>query len=101
MLASQKIGAHRHGGLRVQGSDGPIHHFLGVSSFAEYCVVSQMGAVVIPPDIPFDAACLLGCSVLTGVGAVQRIAQVQRDESVVIVGRSEEHTSELQSLMRK
>src|SRR3546814_5987416 len=103
-----------------------------------------MGAVVIPPDIPFDAACLLGCSVLTGVGAVQRIAQVQRDGSVVIVGcgpvglnviqgarmagaypiiavdlrehrldraremgathvhlaRSEEHTSELQYLMR-
>src|SRR3546814_10225411 len=55
MLASQKIGAHRHSGLRVQGSDGAIHHFLGVSSLAEYCVVSQMCAVVIQTDIPFDA----------------------------------------------
>jgi S-(hydroxymethyl)glutathione dehydrogenase/alcohol dehydrogenase len=70
--------------LRVGGR--PVHQFLAVSSFAQYCMVPEAGAVVVPREIPFAQACLLGCSVITGIGAVQRIAEVKTGESVVVVG---------------
>lgn len=70
--------------LRAGGQ--PVHQFLSVSSFAQYCAVPEAGAVVVPREMPFAQACLLGCSVITGIGAVQRIARVQPGESVVVVG---------------
>jgi S-(hydroxymethyl)glutathione dehydrogenase / alcohol dehydrogenase len=70
--------------LRAGGE--AVHPFLSVGSFAQFCVVPQAGAVVIPKELPFEQACLLGCSVITGIGAVQRVANVQPGESVVVVG---------------
>jgi Zn-dependent alcohol dehydrogenase len=41
------------GTSRLSGQDGrPVHHFLGVSCFAEYCVVAQESVVKIPPGTP-------------------------------------------------
>ena len=58
--------------LRMNGDN--VYHYSSVCSHAQYCVVPQSGAVKIPEEIPFDRACLLGCGVLTGVGAVIRRA---------------------------
>ena len=69
------------------GRDGrPIYHFTMVSSHAEYCVVPEAAAVPIPEEMPLDRACLIGCGVLTGVGAVIRNAQVRPGSSVVVFG---------------
>jgi S-(hydroxymethyl)glutathione dehydrogenase / alcohol dehydrogenase len=66
--------------------DSAVNTFLNVSSFAEYCIVQYRGAIRVSPEIPFECACLLGCAVITGVGGVLRVAQVQMGESVAVVG---------------
>jgi len=70
--------------LRLRG--GALHHFSVVSSHAEYCVVPEAGAVPVPAEVPFDRACLIGCGVTTGVGAVLRCARVEPRSSVVVIG---------------
>jgi S-(hydroxymethyl)glutathione dehydrogenase / alcohol dehydrogenase len=63
-----------------------LHHFSVVSSHAEYSVVPESGAIVVPRDIPFDRACLIGCGVMTGVGAVSRMARLEAGSIAAIVG---------------
>lgn len=50
-----------------------VHHFLGVSCFADYCVVAQESVVKIPPGTPPRIAALAGCAVVTGVGAALNV----------------------------
>jgi len=57
-----------------------------VSSHAEYCVVPESGAIKVPDAIPFDRACLIGCGVMTGIGAVSRLARVESGANVVVIG---------------
>ena len=59
---------------------------LGVGGFAEQTVVSASGAVRIPDDIPLEVACVIGCAMQTGVGAVFNTAGVERGSSVVVMG---------------
>jgi S-(hydroxymethyl)glutathione dehydrogenase / alcohol dehydrogenase len=64
----------------------PVQHFNFVSCFAEYCVVPAGSAVRIPPDLPLWEAALLGCGVVTAVGAVRNSARVAIGESVCVIG---------------
>ncbi|MFI8289393.1 Zn-dependent alcohol dehydrogenase [Streptomyces sp. NPDC085614] len=64
----------------------PLFQFASNSSFAERTVVKAVQAVRIPSDIPLTSAALMGCGVLTGVGAVLNRARVARGESVVVIG---------------
>lgn len=68
------------------GSGEPLKHFLFVSCFAEYTVVPAASAVPIPATLPLWQAALLGCAVITGVGAVRNVAKVQRGDSVCVIG---------------
>jgi Zn-dependent alcohol dehydrogenase len=62
------------GTSRLSLADGrTVHHFLGVSCFAERCVVAQESVVKIPPQTPPRIAALAGCAVVTGVGAVTNL----------------------------
>jgi len=79
-------GVLRDGTSRLRKGDQTLHHFNAVSCFSEYVVVPQEGAVKIPHDIPVEIAALLGCAVITGVGAVERTAGVRPGESVAVVG---------------
>ncbi|MGJ5755093.1 S-(hydroxymethyl)glutathione dehydrogenase/alcohol dehydrogenase [Streptomyces puniciscabiei] len=65
---------------------GPVHQFASNSAFAERTVVKAVQAVRIPEDIPLESAALIGCGVLTGVGAVLNRARVDRGDSVVVIG---------------
>jgi Zn-dependent alcohol dehydrogenase len=72
----------RSGGLmdgtsRLHRGDEELHHFLGVSCFAEYAVVSRRAVVPLPGDIPAAIAAIAGCAVVTGVGAVLNVAAGQ------------------------
>jgi S-(hydroxymethyl)glutathione dehydrogenase/alcohol dehydrogenase len=58
----------------------------GLGTFAEQAVVPQGAAIRIDPDVPLDIACLIGCGVVTGTGAVFNEAQVTVGSSVVVVG---------------
>lgn len=57
-----------------------------VGAFAEQMLVHENYAVQIPEEIPFDRACLLGCGVATGVGAVLNSAQVRAGDTVAVIG---------------
>ena len=63
-----------------------VHHFSVVSSHAQYAVVPESGAIAVPKEIPFDRACLIGCGVMTGVGAAVRLAPVEAGASVAVIG---------------
>ncbi|QNP72053.1 Zn-dependent alcohol dehydrogenase [Streptomyces roseirectus] len=64
----------------------PVHQFAANSAFAERTVVKAVQAVRIPKDVPLTSAALLGCGVVTGVGAVLNRARVDRGDSVVVIG---------------
>ena len=70
--------------LRMGGET--LYHFSMVCSHAEYCVVDESSAIPVPSEIPFDRACLIGCGVMTGVGAVLRVARARPGTSVVVIG---------------
>jgi S-(hydroxymethyl)glutathione dehydrogenase / alcohol dehydrogenase len=65
---------------------GPVKHFLHVSCFAERCVVPAAAAVPIGADLPLWQAALVGCAVVTGVGAVRNAARVAPGQSVCVIG---------------
>jgi alcohol dehydrogenase len=75
-------------GRRVfQRADGePVNQHLGVSAFAEYTVCAQESLVRIPASVPLPRACLFGCALLTGVGAVLNTAAAAPGSSALIVG---------------
>jgi Zn-dependent alcohol dehydrogenase len=60
--------------------------FANAGVFTERTVVAESQAVVIPPEVPFEAACLIGCAVVTGAGAVLNRARVRPGETVVVIG---------------
>lgn len=63
-----------------------VYPGLGTAAFGTETVVDAHACVPLPRDIPLDQAALLGCAVLTGVGAVVNAAKVQPGESVLIIG---------------
>jgi len=71
--------------LRDEAGD-PLQHCLLTSCFAERAVVQGAGAVPLPDTVPLWQAALLGCGVITGVGAVRNTARVQPGEAVCVVG---------------
>jgi Zn-dependent alcohol dehydrogenase len=74
------------GTLRLSRHGEPVHHFLTVSSFAQYAVVPESGAVAIDGRMPLDRAALISCAVITGVGAVRNTARVQPGSRVAVFG---------------
>ncbi|GAA3392447.1 Zn-dependent alcohol dehydrogenase [Streptomyces roseoviridis] len=69
-----------------RGDGKPLFQFAANSSFAERTVVKAVQAVKIPETVPLTSAALIGCGVLTGVGAVLNRARVDRGETVVVLG---------------
>lgn len=74
------------GGTRLRARGQDVAHFNGTACFADFAVVSEEGAVPVPPDVPFEALATLGCAVITGVGAVMNAARVPAGASIVVVG---------------
>ena len=71
----------------ITAADGSqLHQGLRCGAFAEYVVVDSSQICAIPKDIPLDAASLLSCGVLTGLGAVWNTAQVPSGSNVVVIG---------------
>uniref|UniRef100_A0A8C3B7L7 Alcohol dehydrogenase-like N-terminal domain-containing protein n=1 Tax=Cairina moschata TaxID=8855 RepID=A0A8C3B7L7_CAIMO len=53
-----------------------IHHFLWISTFAEYTVVPEFTLAKIDAAAPLDKVCLLACGFSTGYGAAINTAKV-------------------------
>ena len=75
------------GGTKHITHDGQtVNHHLGVSAFSTYAVVSEASCIKIDKDIPLDKAAVLGCAVLTGVGAVLNSGNLKMGQSCAVVG---------------
>ncbi|MGR3637625.1 MAG: Zn-dependent alcohol dehydrogenase [Shimia sp.] len=65
---------------------GKLHQAMACGAFAEKVVVDQSQVVKISDDIPKEAASLIACGVITGVGAVVNAAQIRAGQDVVVIG---------------
>ncbi|MEU5608792.1 alcohol dehydrogenase catalytic domain-containing protein [Streptomyces sparsogenes] len=74
------------GTSRLSLNGEKIHHLMGVSCFAEKCVVSERSVVPIDPDIPPRIAAITGCAVVTGVGTALNIMKDATAQGVVVIG---------------
>src|SRR5712692_2719938 len=63
-----------------------LKHLMFLGAFGEYCIVQAQQAIPVPKDIPFDRACLIGCGVMTGVGAALNIANIGPADTVMVIG---------------
>lgn len=77
---------HFDGNPRIFLENTAIHQLMYSGSFAEYAVVTEDCAVRVPKELPFDVACLIGCGVMTGVGAAINIAKVEKGSTFGVIG---------------
>jgi S-(hydroxymethyl)glutathione dehydrogenase / alcohol dehydrogenase len=75
-----------NGIIRFRNANGPVRHFNGVSSYAQYAIVPERGCVKVDPAVPLDKAALIGCAVSTGVGAVLFTAKVEAGANIAVFG---------------
>ncbi len=71
---------------RLYRGSEEVYQFAHLSSFAENMLIHENALVKIREDMPLDKAALIGCGVMTGVGAVFRTAQVEPGSTVVVIG---------------
>ena len=64
----------------------PVFGMAGTGTFAEEVLLPEQAVVKIGHDVPWDVASLIGCGVMTGVGAAINCAQVRPGSSVVVFG---------------
>ena len=69
-----------------KGGKEHMNQFLNLSSFGEQMLVHENSMVKIDPEIPLDVAALVGCGVMTGVGAVFNAAKVEPGSTVAVIG---------------
>ena len=85
--ALRQRGVLRDGRTRLRARGRDLHHFLGVSCWAEYAVVPAAAVVAIPAGVPPEHAALVGCAVITGVGAAWNVAGgVRPGQSAAVFG---------------
>ncbi len=77
-------------------SGDTIPTIMGLGTFATHTVVAALQAVPVPRGVPPEQACLIGCGVMTGVGAVFYTAQVRAGSTVAVFGSGAVGTSVIQ-----
>lgn len=82
---------HRERGLPprlapTDGSERRFHQAAGLSGYAERMLVHERTCVPVRKDMPLDRAALIGCAVVTGLGAVTRTARVEVGSTVAVIG---------------
>ena len=74
------------GSTRMSLKGRPVYHYGHVATYASRTVVHESSAIRIDPAMPLDRAALVGCSVMTGVGAVLNTARVPAGASMAVFG---------------
>lgn len=77
---------HFDGQPRFFASGEPVHQLMFAGTFSEMVAVTSACAVKISKKMPLDLACLIGCGVMTGVGAALNIAKVEAGSSASVIG---------------
>jgi S-(hydroxymethyl)glutathione dehydrogenase/alcohol dehydrogenase len=71
---------------RLSQHGAPLRQFIGISSYAERMLLHENSVVKIDDDLPLDRAALVGCGVLTGVGAALRTSGLEAGQTVAVFG---------------
>lgn len=72
---------------RMRTADGlTLTPALGIGTFCTHTVVADYQAIPVSPDVPPAQASLIGCGVMTGVGAALYTAGVRRGSTVAVFG---------------
>jgi S-(hydroxymethyl)glutathione dehydrogenase/alcohol dehydrogenase len=75
------------GESRTALADGrEVRQLMFMGAFGEYSIVSDQQAIPVPKEIPFDRACLIGCGVMTGVGAALNLGAIAHGDTVMVMG---------------
>src|SRR5579871_6097301 len=86
-LSQAPLAVQFDGQSRARLRDGrELKHLMYLGALAEYCIVPAQQAIAVPKELPFEQACLIGCGVMTGVGAALNIASIQYGDAVMVIG---------------
>lgn len=70
--------------LTVRGD--VLHQWVGLGGFAEYALVHEGAAAKLPAELPLNIGALLGCGVMTGIGAVINTAKPEFGSKIAVIG---------------
>jgi S-(hydroxymethyl)glutathione dehydrogenase / alcohol dehydrogenase len=85
-LAAMTEGVLTTGATPFTGSDGSIAAYSLLSCFSEHVVVAAESAVPLPSGVPADVAALIGCAVITGVGAAVETIEIDAGSRGAVIG---------------
>ena len=71
---------------RISQKGKMVNQFLDISSYCEKMLLHENAVVKIREDLPLDRAALIGCGVMTGVGAVLNTAKIEPGSTVAVFG---------------
>lgn len=69
---------------RMRKHGQPVYHVR--PTFVEQTIALADACVKVPDDTPLDKACLIGCAVITGIGAVINRAKVETGATMAVFG---------------
>jgi S-(hydroxymethyl)glutathione dehydrogenase/alcohol dehydrogenase len=85
--STQGQGVMPDGTSRFRDENGEdIFHFMGCSTMSEYTVLAEISCAKISKEMPLEKACLFGCGISTGLGAVWNTCKVEPNSSVAVFG---------------
>ena len=85
-LAAMSGGVLTTGETPLTGEGGPIAAYALLSCFAEHAVVAARSAIPLPDEVPLEVAALIGCAVITGVGAAIETIEVETGSRGAVIG---------------
>ena len=80
------VARHATAPPRLSQNGEPIGQLANIGSYAEHMLLHENSIVKIDTDIPLDRAALVGCGVLTGVGAALRTSGLQAGQTAAVFG---------------
>jgi S-(hydroxymethyl)glutathione dehydrogenase / alcohol dehydrogenase len=80
------MGTLLDGTTRFTSRGQPLYQMAASGTFSELTVIPAVSAIKIPDDLDLTVAALIGCGVLTGVGAALNTAQIRPGDTVAVVG---------------
>ncbi len=83
---NETFGYMLDGTSRVSRGDEELLVMTSLGCMAEECIAPAISCVKVDEDIPLNSAALIGCGVMTGVGAAINAADVQPGSTAVVFG---------------
>src|SRR6266550_3362186 len=74
------------GSTRFTSQGAPLFQMASSGTFSEVSIVPETGVVKVPADLDLHVAALIGCGVLTGVGAAMNTASIREGDTVAVLG---------------